>query len=55
MTHNLRPYATYKEYGVLWGENVLPSEEELRAKLVREQCLLAEKMVDADDNVVVGE
>jgi len=28
---------------------VLPSEEELRAELVREQRFLEEKMIDADD------
>lgn len=44
-------------YSVLHGKEqrfatkyklVLPSEEELRAELVREQRLLAEKMIDED-------
>ena len=33
---------------------VLPSEEELRAELVREQRLLGESMIDADDDVEGG-
>jgi hypothetical protein len=33
---------------------VLPSEEELRAELVREQRLLAEQMIDTDDDVEGG-
>lgn len=34
---------------------VLPSEEELRAELVREQRLIAEKMIDTDDDVEGGQ
>jgi len=55
MTDNFRPYATYKDSSVLWGGNVVSSEEELRAELVREQRFLAEKMIDADDDSKGGE
>lgn len=51
MTNNLRPYAAYKDSGVPWLGNVLPREEKLRAELVREQLLLEENMIDADDDV----
>lgn len=55
MTHNLLPYAIYKKSSVLWGGNVLPSEEELRAELVREQRLIAENMTEADDGMDGGQ
>ncbi len=36
-------------------ERLLPSEEELRAELVREQRFLAENMIDADDDMEGGQ